>query len=801
MVRSHFDRSRVYRPQVELLERRELLDSSALANAYGHIPLSFEANQGQTDPAVQFLSRGSGYALFLTSQEAVLSLSKTVTPTATAGPAAGQPAQETDVLRLQLVGANPVPQVAGEDPLPGTVNYFIGNDRAQWRTNIPTFGKVAYQDVYPGIDLVYYGNQQQLEYDFVVQPGANPGVIQLSVQGAQNLTLDAQGNLVLQTADGDVVEQAPVVYQEGVGGRQAVAGRYVLLGQDGVGFQVGGYDASRPLVIDPVLSYATYLGGSYEDQGFGIAVDASGNAYVTGYTVSSDFPTTPGALQTTLGGVAGWYDAFVAKLNATGTALLYATYLGGSNENFGLGIALDSSGNAYVTGQTQASNFPTTPGALQTTFGGIEDAFVAKLNATGTALVYSTYLGGSSVAMGYGIAVDASGNAYVTGETLSSNFPTTPGAFQPTYGGGPDDAFVTKLNATGAALVYSTYLGGSNDDYGQGIAVDASGNAYVTGSTSSPDFPTTPGALQTTYSSQGDAFVAKLNATGTALLYSTYLGGSSWDWGSGIAVDRSGNAYVTGSTSSPNFPTTPGALQTTYGGVEDAFVAKLNATGTALVYATYLGGSDEDSGRGIAVDSSGNVYVTGYTESSNFPTTPGALQTTYGGGFYGDALVAKLNATGTALLYATYLGGSDSDWGMGIAVEGSGNVYVVGWTYLSNFPTTPGALQTTYGGVEDAFVAKITFATVTTVLPSVNPSVYGQPVTFTATVTCGGSPLSTGTVTFQEGNTVLAAAVPVNSSGQASFHISTLTATGSPHTITAYYNDSGGFYPSVPGQK
>jgi hypothetical protein len=601
MVRSHFERGRVYRPQVELLERRNLLDNSALSSAYGHIPLSFEANQGQTDPAVQFLSRGSGYALFLTSQEAVLSLSKPVTPAATVGPAAVQPAQAEDVLCLQLVGANPAPQVAGVDPLPGTTNYFIGNDPAQWRTNIATYGKVAYQDVYPGVDLVYYGNQQQLEYDFVLQPGANPGVIRLSCQGAQNVTLDAQGNLVLQTADGDVVEQAPVVYQDGAGGRQAVAGRYVLLGPDGVGFQVGGYDASRPLIIDPVLSYATYLGGSGADSGSSIAVDASGSVYVTGSTSSLDFPTTPGALQTTAD---GGYDAFVAKLNTTGTA-----------------------------------------------------------------------------------------------------------------------------------LVYSTYLGGNGDDYGYGIAVDASGNAYVTGSTSSWDFPITPGALQPSNSSEyyiTDAFVAKLNATGTALLYATYLGGTNNDCGYGIAVDGSGNAYVTGSTSSWNFPITPGALQPTSGSdyyFTDAFVAKLNAMGTALLYSTYLGGNGDDSGYGIAVDASGNAYVTGSTSSLNFPTTPGALQTT---------------------------------------LDGSGN----------------------------AFVAEIAFATVTTVLPSVNPSVYGQPVTFTATVMCGGSPVNTGTVTFQEGNTVLASGVPVNSGGQASFQISTLTAAGSPHTITAYYSDSAGSNPS-----
>ncbi len=670
-------RCRVYRPCLEPLEKRELLDGNAGGIAYGQIPLSFEANQGQTDPAVQFLSRGSGYALFLTSQEAVLGLSKPVAPKA--GNTTERAPSVEDVLRMELVGANARARVVGEEELPGTVNYFLGNDPARWRTTVPTYGKVAYRDVYPGIDLVYYGNQRQLEYDFVLGPGADPRVIGLSFQGAQNLTLDAHGNLVLHTAGGDVVEHAPVVYQDGAEGQQAVAGRYVMLGQDRVGFQVDSYDASRRLVIDPVLSYSTYLGGSGNDLGSSIAVNASGNAFVTGRAASSNFPTTPGSVQRTYDGN---YDAFVAKLNSTGTALIYSTYLGGSGFDSGLGIAVDASDNVYVTGNTESRDFPTTPGALQTTFRGLNDqAFVAKLDATGTTLLYSTFLGGRSDAGGTGIAVDASGNAYVTGDA-GSNFPTTPGALQTTFGAGPNpEAFVAKLNATGTALLYSTYLGGSSFASGSGIAVDGFGNAYVTGY-AGLNFPTTPGALQTTSSGNFDAFVAKLNTTGTALLYSTYLGGSGDDYGFAIAVDASGNAFVTGSTTSSNFSTTRGAVQTTIGGNTDAFVAKLNAAGTALLYSTYLGGSGDDLGSGIALDALGNAFVIGSTTSSNFPTTPGAVQTTYGGGAF------------------------------------------------------------------DAFVAKtVSQASVTTVSSSINPSVYGQPVTFTATVTGGGSPVSTGTIT------------------------------------------------------
>jgi hypothetical protein len=463
-------------------------------------------------------------------------------------------------------------------------------------------------------------------------------------------------------------------------------------------------------VIDPLV-YSTYIGGSDVDVGYAIAVDGSGNAYVTGYTSSTNYDVTPGAFQTTNGGLA---DVFVTKLNATGTALVYSTYLGGSGYDGGYAIAVDGSGNAYVTGLTTSTNYDVTPGAFQTTKSTTDptesDVFVTKLNATGTALVYSTYIGGSGEDRGYGIAVDGSGNAYVTGWTRSTDYDVTPGAFQTTHGG-YYDVFVTKLNATGTALVYSTYIGGSYWDEGYAIAVDGSGNAYVTGLTDSPDYDVTPGAFQTTFGGGwADVFVTKLNAAGTALVYSTYIGGSGGEVGRGIAVDGSGNAYVTGPTSSPDYDVTPGAFQTTKGGEADVFVTKLNAAGTALVYSTYIGGSGDDYGSAIAVDGSGNAYVAGITYSTDYDVTPGAFQTTKGG--EADVFVTKLNAAGTALVYSTYIGGVLDDQGYAIAVDGSGNAYVTGYTESTDYDVTPGAFQTTKGGGADVFVTKVCHSTI-----------------------------------------------------------------------------------------
>jgi Beta-propeller repeat len=675
--------------------------------SYGELPLSFEANQGQTDAQVKFFSRGSGYTLFLTGDEALLSLTREearIKPNDEALPASLQLRSTVflttrSVLRMKLVRASPAAKVTGEDQLPGLSNYFIGNDPKKWRRNVPNYAKVKYERIYPGIDLVYYGNQRHLEYEFLVGPAADPHRIEFEVRGARRITRGPDGELVLQTAVGEVRWSNPIVYQEQGGTRQQIAAQYVIKHKSRVGFEIGDYDLGRPLFIDPLI-YSTFLGGSGNDQGFGVAVDGSGNAYVTGETNSTNFPTTNPLQPANAGGV----DAFVTKLNPTGSALVYSTYLGGSGFDQGEGIAVDSSGNAYVVGATNSNNFPVTPNAFQSACGNpssCANAFVTKLNPTGSALVYSTYLGGNLIDSGLGIAVDASGSAYVVGETSSTNFPTL-NPLQPVYGGG-NDAFVSKLNAAGSALVYSTYLGGSADDAGNGIAVDSSGDAYVTGVTFSTNFPTM-GPFQANLNGTDNAFVSELNPSGSALVYSTYLGGNG-TFGAGVVVDNSDNAYVVGGTSSTNFPVTTGSFQTACGNpssCENAFVTKLNSTGSALVYSTYLGGLSA-TGSGVALDSSGDAYVTGIT-STNFPTKNPVQPSNASDA---DAFVSELNPSGSALVYSTYLGGSGYDQGFGIAVDSSGNAYVVGETSSTNFPTM-NPLQTAYaGGLYDAFVSKI----------------------------------------------------------------------------------------------
>jgi hypothetical protein len=667
-------------------------DRGQVAADYGQLPLSFELNQGQADGSIDYLAHGSGYSLALKPDQALLGMR---TPEAVVG--------------LQVLDASPAARGRGEQPLPGTVNYLVGNDPSQWHTAIPTYAAVHYASVYPGIDLVYHGQQGQLEYDFDVAPGADAGSIHLAVQGADQVELTDGGDLLLHTPTGELRQPKPMLYQLGDDGqRQAVDGGYVLdqVEQQRVSFWVGTRDPSRQLVIDPVLVYSTFLGGSAFGQSTDVAVDAAGNAYVTGDTDSTDFPTTPGAFQPTYRG--SFADAFVSKLNPSGTALVYSTFLGGSSDEEGNGIAVDAAGNAYVTGYTRSTDFPITPGAFQPSRPGSQSPFVSKLNPTGTALVYSTFLGGSSnVNVGTRIAADAAGNAYVTGYTLSPDFPTTPGAFQPTFRG-DEDAFVSKMNASGTALVYSTFLGGSGLAEGFGIAVDAASNAYVTGENASSDFPTTQGAFQPTFGGNADAFVSKLNPSGAALVYSTFLGGSSFDEGLGIAVDAASNAYVTGGTDSSNFPTTPGAIQPTFrGGLQDAFVSKLNPSGAALVYSTFLGGSTLDTGDDIAVDAAGSAYVTGRTQSADFQTTPGAVQPTFRGGPQ-DAFVSKLNPSGAALVYSTFLGGSGFDEGFGIALDASASAYVSGQTNSADFPTTPGAFQPRSGTASfTSFVTKI----------------------------------------------------------------------------------------------
>jgi len=724
--------------------------------AYGEVALAFEANVGQSDVQVRFLAHGNGYTAFLTPAEAVLDLRTSDRASA-----------DGFVLRMQLVGSNSTAPSAGQGELAGAVNYITGRDPSRWQTDVPTYARAVFDEVYPGIDVAYYGNQRELEYDFLVAPGADPGCIGLRFAGADSITVDSTGDLVLRVGDREVVQHAPVLYQEAGGARLPVAGGYDVRSDGTVGFAVGDYDRARPLVIDPVLSYGTYLGGSGYDAGNAVAVDAAGSAYVTGQTGTATFPTTAGAYRTALGGTNN--AAFVAKLNPAGTGLAYATYLGGGDlsHTVGYGIAVDAAGSAYVTGETASVDFPVTPGAFQSPNIGGYDAFVTKLTPQGNGLAYSLRIASGFDDFGRGIAVDAGGNAVITGVTQQLAAGALPiplvNAAQPAFGGGPTDAFVTKVNPTGSGLVFSTYLGGgaflnASQDEGHGVAVDPAGNVYVTGFTFSIDFPTTPGAFMGAGKGGGglDAFVTKFTPAG-AVAYSTFLGsviGSDNAWG--ISADAAGSAYVTGdtnawddpaTTANEGFPTTPGAFQRNLAGQFDAFVTKLRPDGSGLVYSTYLcgssdaGGSGADRGWAVAVDSAGSAHVTGDTGSANFPLAS-PVQAAYGGGS-ADVFVTKLDPTGSAPAFSTFLGGELTDQGKGVAVEAAGAVYVTGVTSSFQFPTTGGAFQpANAGGLQhhdDAFVAKISgtgSASVWLSALALSPSL----------VTAGGT--SVGTVTL-----------------------------------------------------
>lgn len=716
------------------------------------LPLNFELNQGQTNQRVKYVARSEGYVLFLTPTEAVMALDNPAThrrgkDDRDSSEPKAKPSRS--IVRMKLKGANPAPQIEGLDPLTTRSNYFAGSDPGAWRTDIPNYARVRYAQVYPGIDMVYYGNQRRLEYDFIVAPGSDPKIIEIAFSGIQDFEITRTGDLLLHTQQGDIHQSKPVAYQEVNGVKEEVQVSYIPLGMGRVGFQFGMYDPARQLIIDPVLVYSTYLGGSGFDQGYAIAVDALGNAYVTGQTAAIDFPTTPGAFQTNYGGG----DAFVSKLNPSGSALVYSTYLNGASGN---GIAVDSAGNAYITGDAGPLNFPTTVGAFQTAPMGY-DTFVAKLNPAGSNLVYSARFGGNLDDFGRGIALDGMGNAFITGWTVCRStvctFPTV-NAFQPNFAGGNNDAFVTKIDSTGSSLVYSTYLGGGKiingtEDWGEAIAVDSFGSAYVTGYTYSPDFPITGGAFDTTRAGL-DAFVTKFTPDGASLVYSTFLGGAGREQGQGIAVDANGNAYVTGITESfdspftsayEGFPVTSGAFQTK--GSYDAFVTKLNSKGTALVYSTYLGGTaGVDRGWAIALDAANNAYITGDTTSTNFPVA-NAIQVGYGGGL-SDAFVTKLNASGSALLYSTFLGGNLSDEGRGIASNGS-DVWVTGDTSSENFPTSNPLQVSNGGGIsnhDDAFVVRI--GDFVTPIPTPTPTPTATP---TPTPTATPTPVPTPTPT------------------------------------------------------
>jgi hypothetical protein len=768
-----------------ILTRRD-----SLQKEYGSIPLSFETNEGQTDSAVRFLAHGVGYTLFLTQNEVVLTLqkpdegerivekmdAKTRKRFESRRFFRGSPRfrhlkNKVEVIRVAMAGGK-TSRIQPLDELPNKSSYFIGSDSRKWHTAIPTYRQIKYTEVYPGIDLVFYGNQQHVEFDFVLAPGADPSLIALNVETDGRLFRSKNGNLMIRTPDNSFELRRPNMYQMHGETKEVVPGTFVLKSPHRIGFEVGKYDQRRPLIIDPELSYSTYLGGNGTDFAGGIAVDSVGNAYIIGDTTSTNFPTQNGypASANSNGTV------FITKLNPAGTSLLYSTYFGGTGGEYGTGIGLDPAGNVYATGSTTSTDFPVVNGYQTNLANSNGNAFVARFDTTqsgSASLVYSTYLGGggnNSNSIGdqaFGVVADATGRAYVTGQTASDAstvpFPTTSTAYQSSLASPNGNAFLTVLDTTqtgGASLVYSTYLGGESTgfgDYGIAIAVDANGRAYLTGQTTSTGtspFPTTQTAYQNSLNSlYGNIFVSEIDTTQSgsqSLVYSSYFGGSSTsiigDSGSAIALDLAGNVYVDGDTSSFDFPITPGAFQTTNSQGGRAFIAKLNLANSgpqSLLYSTFLGGTNGDEGEvanGLAVDAKGEAFIAGSTSSTDFPTTADALQTSVTNGLW-NAYLTQVNTTGTGLVYSTYIGGNCTDGfgdlGFGAAVDLQGDVFVDGSTCSTNFPTTSGAYQAALAGPQNAFVAKFSGAAVelqSVVISPQNPSIpLGSTQRFTAT--------------------------------------------------------------------
>jgi Abnormal spindle-like microcephaly-assoc'd, ASPM-SPD-2-Hydin/Beta-propeller repeat len=769
-----------------------LNQDSQWLEAYGKLPLSFEENTGQTARQVRYIAHGGNYELFLTSQEAVVALPSSHLDWSPRHRAAtlravrdarrnARQANQTTVLRLQLEGSNPQPQISGTDLLPGRVNYFVGNDPKKWHTDVPTYAKVKYVGVYPGVDLIFYGNKGHLEYDFVVAPGANPTAIALNVNGARKMRLNSHGDVVVSVPGGEVQLQKPVIYQQEKGERREVAGSYAIAANHRVMFSIPRYDRNEPLVLDPVLNYSTYVGGSSDDQGLGIAVDNSGDAYITGISESTDFPTTSnGFIQEPLAAnVSPNFAAFVAELNPAGTTQLYSSYIAGSTPGeVGFGIAVDPTGDAvYVTGSTLSPDFPTNStitGFKTGTNSGatVGTSFLVKFDPTQTtgaaSFVYSTFIGGTdgpataaSGDFGQAIAADptTTGVVYVTGYTDCSpgsatdltTFPIV-GGFQTALGNsnGGGNAFLAKINTTvsgSSSLISSSYLGGNGafypnstaigyGDLGFGVAVDSSANAYVVGTTSSTNLGSlTTTGLNLTYpagNTTNTSFFAEIN-TATAgtqsLSYLTYLGGTGPDFGFAIGLGPSNVAYLTGSTDSLNFPVSTGAYQTTGSASGVTFVSLIDTSqpvASSLTYSTFVGGNNGDDGYGIRADSQGNAYVAGTTSSLNFPVTAGALETTFPTGAASSGFVFELNPSLSTLLYSSFFGGSGSgnhDNAYGVALNSSTppNAYITGQTFSANLPvagTPVSPLHAGLNGSSDAYVAELTLVPSLTVAPS-----------------------------------------------------------------------------------
>lgn len=714
-------------------------DRKRLASVLSSLPSSFEPNRGQSDPSVKFLSRGPGYALFLTPDEAVLSL-----PGASAKASQQVLAANSDpsfsTLRLKFLDANRSPQIEGLDLLPRRSNYFLGNDPSGQRSGVPNFARVRYRSVYPGVDLVFHGDSSRLEFDLDVAPGADIRRARLRLDGAESIRIDPSGDLIASLHSSELRLHRPISYQHTANGDRPVSGQFTLTAKNEIGFQMDGYDASLPLVIDPVLSYSTFLGGTAADQLFGVAVDPQGNFYVAGQTASSNIPVT-GAFQGTSG---GFTDAFVAKFNADGSGLVYCTYLGGNLIDIAQAIAVDANGSAYVTGFTSSTNFPT-KNPLQAALKGQQDIFVTKLSPDGASLVFSTYLGGSALDTIAAIALDAQDDVVLAGTTKSTDFPVV-NALEPTLTGtaGNSDAFVAKLSADGSHLIFSTYLGGTSVDGATGVAVDSQGNILVSGGTDSTDFPTsnalqpTAGGGPTNNAITSDAFLTKLNPSGTAVLFSTYWGGTGSEQATNVSVDSSDNIFLVGETTSTDFPTlNPLEGRSPNNGAQiTGFVTKFKSDGSSTLFSTYFGGTGSDTIFGSAVDPNGNLFLSGNTTSTDLPVN-NAIQSTYGGGA-SDGFVSEISANGSSLLFSTFLGGTGTDAFNRVAADQHG-VYVVGSTTTADFPTA-GTPANAFMGSTDGVVVKLSTSTA--------PAASFSPTSLTFNDQVVGTPSSAQTLTL-----------------------------------------------------
>jgi hypothetical protein len=763
----------------------EVARAQQAAVRYGQLPLTFEANQGQTAGQVKFLSRGKGYTAFLTGNGMILSLrpSQGSARQPNANNPATAAAQAPTVLQFTLVGAAANPTVVGEDLQPGKVNYFIGNDPTKWQTNIATYGKIRYHNVYPGIDMVYYGNHRQLEYDFAVAPGADPNQIQFAIAGANSISLDSSGNLVLDTGNGDLHFERPMIYQESNGVRVPVPGAYVMKDATHIGFSVSAIDPTKPTVIDPVLVYASYLGGAGDDVATGVAVDSTGSVYLAGYTDSTDFPIA------TLGSLPpGNTHVFVSKFDPSGSNLVYSDYLGGNNYEYGFALTINSADEVYVTGSTASSNFPVV-NAYDSTYPGSFNIFLTEISADGSTLLYSTYFGGNGSDLPSSIVLDSSSDVLIAGNTTSTNFPVS-NAYQSTVSANQGGVFgnygfLSKFTPDGSALVYSTYFAGNtNVSYNcggtpcwsspysgiNGLAVDAGGNAYVGGTTNTYNFPTTSNTYQTSNSAPENgtvAFVSKFSSSGT-LTYSTYFYESSGAMTAvnGIAVDSSGSAYVTGTAfSDGTFPLTTTAIcdPSVYGeNCEFSFVTKFNSTASSLLYSTFLGPYNLSTPVAIALDANDDAYILGSTNSTTFQLVNGiegfsTEGTQYVVGSDYDILLVEIDPAAASQLFATYLGGSGNNTAGAMVLDASANIYVTGSTDSIDFPVSQGSFQEIIGGNTDAFIAKVS--------PAVAPAVSLMPLTLEYASQTIGTSVSQTVLLRNMGSTTLTISSITTSTG------------------------------------